>query len=140
MWYLAGQRVLAYRSGLWSEAEAWLDRMTQAGWPQYPEYGFGPRAVLAARRGDVDQARAIMDSMPSVEHTASFADYDQDFFLARVAAIAGEPASAVAHLRAANRKGIPYEEIHGEARIDFESIWDYRPLQRLLAGHSCEGI
>ncbi|MGB5304343.1 MAG: BTAD domain-containing putative transcriptional regulator [Gemmatimonadota bacterium] len=140
MWYLAGQQVLAYRAGLWSEAESWLDRMTQAGWPPYAEYGFGPRAVLAARRGDVDRARAILDSMPPVEHTASFADYDQDFFLARVAAIAGEPASAVAHLRAANRKGIPYDEIHGEARIDFESIWDYPPLQRLLAGHSCEGI
>ena len=44
------------------------------------------------------------------------------------------------HLRAANRKGVPYDEIQGMARIDFESIWDYAPLQRLLAGHSCEGI
>ncbi len=114
--------------------------MVQAGWPPYPEYGFGPRAVLAARRGDVDRARAILDSMPPHEHGASFADYDQDFFRARVEAIAGEPASAVAFLRAANRKGIPYEEIHGEARIDFESMWDYRPLQRLLSAHSCEGI
>ncbi|MCK5448181.1 MAG: hypothetical protein KAJ43_08550, partial [Gemmatimonadetes bacterium] len=140
VWYLAGQQVLAYRAGLWSEAESWLDRMVQAGWPQYVEYGFGPRAVLAARRGDVDRARAILDSMPPVEHMASFADYDQEFFRARVEAIAGEPASAVAFLRAANRKGIPYEEIHGEARIDFESMWDYRPLQRLLSGHSCEGI
>ncbi len=140
VWYLYGQWVLAYRGGNWAEAETWLARLTQSGWPQYAEYGFGPRAVLAARRGDVDRARAILDSMPPHEHGASFADYDQDFFRARVEAIAGEPASAVAFLRAANRKGIPYEEIHGEARIDFESMWDYRPLQRLLSAHSCEGI
>ena len=140
VWYLYAQRVLAYRGGNWPEAKTWLDRLMQAGWPEYPEYGFGPRAVIAARLGDVDRARAILDSMPPHEHGASFADFDQEFFRARVAAIAGEPATAVAHLRNANRRGIPYEEIKGEARIDFESMWDYRPLQRLLAEHSCEGI
>jgi len=139
-WYLYAQWVLAYRGGDWAEAKAHLDRLMQAGWPEYPAYGFGPRAVIAARLGDVDRARAILDSMPPHEHGASFADFDQEFFRARVAAIAGEPATAVAHLRNANRRGIPYEEIKGEARIDFETMWDYRPLQRLLAEHSCEGI
>jgi hypothetical protein len=140
VWYLYAQWVLAYRGGNWAEAKARLERLMEAGWPEYPEYGFGPRAVIAARLGDVDRARVILDSMPPVEHRASFADYDQEFFRARVEAIAGEPANAVAHLRKANLRGIPYEEIKGEARIDFETMWDYRPLQRILAEHSCEGI
>jgi len=140
VWYLYAQWVLAYRGGEWAEAETRLALLMEAGWPPYPEYAFGPRAILAARRGDVDQARAILDGMPPHEHGASFADFDQDFFRARVEAIAGNKASAVAHLREANRMGVAYEDILGEARIDFESMWDYPPFERLLAAHSCEGI
>lgn len=140
VWYLYAQWVLAYRGGDWAEAETRLSRLLDSGWPTYPEYSFGPRAVVAVRRGDVHRARAILDSMPRHEHGASFADFDRDFFRARVEAIAGNPASAVAHLREANARGIEYSEVLGEARIDFESMWHYRPFQRLLAAHSCEGV
>jgi hypothetical protein len=138
--YLFAQRVLAYRAENWDEAAETLDRLVEAGWPPYPEYLFGPRAVLAARLGDSARARAILDSMPPKDHRSSYADYDQHFFRARVEAILGEPAEAVAYLRSANRRGVPYEDIHGIARVDFATMWDYPPLQRLLAEHTCEGI
>ena len=117
-----------------------LRLLFEAGWPPYPEYGFGPRAVAAARRGQADRARAILDSIPPPEHGRSYADWDPDFFAARVEAILGDPAAAVQHLRAANRRGVPYEEVHSMARIDFESIWDYPPFQRLIATHNCENL
>jgi hypothetical protein len=83
---------------------------------------------------------AILDSLPPPEHGRSYADWDPDFFRARVEAILGNPSVAVQHLRAANRRGVSYEEVHGIARADFESIWDYPPFQRLTAGHSCENL
>ena len=53
-------------------------------------------------------------------------------------AILGNPAAAVAHLRAANSYGVPYEAVfEGDARVDFEEMWDYAPLQRLLASREC---
>jgi DNA-binding SARP family transcriptional activator len=139
-WYLFAQWVLAYRAGEWATAQEYADRLVEAGWPVAPEYSLGPRAVLAARNDQPERARALLDSVPAVPHGRGYADYDPDFWQARVDAILGRPAEAVQHLRAANRKGVPYDEIQGMARIDFESIWDYAPLQRLLAGHSCEGI
>ena len=139
-WYRFARRVLAYRAGEWNEADRQLQLLMETGWPEYAEYGYGPRAVTAARLGQADRARAIMDSLPPPEHGRSYADWDPDFFRARVEAILGEPSVAVQHLRAANRRGVPYSEVLGIARTDFESMWGYPPFQRLIATHSCEKL
>jgi hypothetical protein len=132
---------MLYRSGRWQEAEQALDQVTEAGCLDWPVYGVA-HAVLAARTGDPARARAIVDSFPWEEgygHYKHVAKGDEDFWRARMEAILGNPAAAVAHLRAANTYGVPYEEVfRGDARVDFEEMWDYAPLQRLLAGRQCE--
>ena len=138
-WYRFAQWVVAYRSGDWHGAREEALGLVESGWPGGKGYQFGPLAVIAARSGEAERARALLRLIPPVEHGRAYADYDPDFFRARVEAILGNPAEAVQYLRAANRKGIPYEEVQGMARIDFELMWDYPPLQRLLAGHTCQG-
>ena len=139
-WYHFARRVLAYREGRWEEADRQLRLLAEAGWPEQPAYGYGPRAVTAARLGQAARARAIMDSLPAPDHGRSYADWDPDFYRARVEAILGEPSTAVQYLRAANRRGVSYEEVHGIARTDFESMWEYPPFQRLISAHSCENL
>jgi DNA-binding SARP family transcriptional activator/TolB-like protein len=139
-WYRFARWVLAYRGADWERADSLAAALFEEGWPVSPEYGFGPRAVLAARAGQIGRANALVDSIPSLAHGRSYSDYEPDFFRARIASIQGDPARAVEYLRSANRKGIPYEDVHGIARVDFRAMWDYEPLQRLLAGHSCEGL
>jgi hypothetical protein len=139
-WYRFAQWVLSYRDADWERADSLAAEIMADGWPPSPEYSFGPRAVLAARSGRNDEAVALLDSIPALAHVRSYSDYDADFFAARVASIRGNPAEAVEQLRSANRKGIPYEDVFGISRVDFEPMWDYEPLQRLLSGHSCEGL
>jgi hypothetical protein len=132
---------MLYRSERWQEAERALDQLTEAGCLEWPVYGMY-HAVIAARTGNADRARAVLDSFSWEEgygHYRHVAKGDEDFWRARVAAILGDPATAVAHLRAANTYGVPYEAVfHGDARVDIDEIWDYGPLQRLVAGRQCE--
>jgi len=132
---------MLYRSGRWQEADRALDQATEADCLDWPEYGVY-HAVIAARTGDAARAMAIIDSFPweqSNDHYFHVAVSDEDFWRARVEAILGDPATAVAHLRAANSYGVPYEAVfHGDARVDFDEIWDYGPLQRLVVGRECE--
>ncbi len=139
-WYRFADWVLRYRSGDWQGAREQALRLAASGWPGGDGYQYGPLALVAARGGEPEHARELLDRIPPVEHGRAQADYDPDFYRARVEAILGNSAMAVQHLRIANRRGVPYEEVQGLARLDFESMWDYPPLQRLLADHSCEGI
>ena len=140
--YLNTRYHMLYRSGRWQESDRALDQATEADCLDWPVYGV-QHAVIAARTGDPDRATAILDSFPWEEgygHYFHIAVGDEDFWRARMAAILGDPAAAVAHLRAANTYGVPYEAVfHGDARVDFEEIWEYAPLQRLVAGRQCEG-
>jgi len=142
-WYAYARLVLAYREGEWPEADRQTQRLLESGWPVSPEYSYGPRAVVAARNGRPQAAGLLLDSLRAAVsaapdgHMRSYPDIDPDFYAARVAAILDRPSEAVQFLRAANRRGIPYDELYGIARVDFERIWDYAPLQRLVAEHDC---
>jgi hypothetical protein len=129
---------LLYRAQRWHEAARALDDLTAADCLESPAFAMY-RAPLAVHLGDIDRARAIADTFPWVDHhLRSVPLGDQNFWKARVEAIAGEPAKAVAFLRAANRKGIPFDALHyGTARMDFDAIWDYAPLQQLLDERDC---
>jgi hypothetical protein len=128
---------LLYHSKRWHEAAQSLDSlMANECW--YPVYGMY-RAPLAAHLGDIERARAITDSFPWGSHMGEIQLASEGFWKARVEAIAGEPARAVAYLRAAFRRGVPYAALHeNTARIDFERMWDYDPLQQLLRNRTCE--
>jgi hypothetical protein len=138
-WYRNARFNLLYHSERWLEAERALDDVTAGGCLPFPEYGVY-RAPLAAHLGDVDRARAIADSFPWTNHLGTVQLASQAFWKARVEAIAGEPAQAVAYLRAANRKGVPYAALfENTARVDFAGMWDYGPLQQMVADRECAG-
>jgi DNA-binding SARP family transcriptional activator len=128
---------LLYHSQRWHEAASVVDSLlTNECW--YPVYGMY-RAPLAAHLGDIERARAITDSFPWQSHMGEIQLASEGFWKARVEAIAGDPAQAVAYLRMAFRRGVPYSALHeNTARIDFERIWHYGPLQQLLVNRSCE--
>lgn len=128
---------LLYQSERWQEAQQVLDGL-DASDCLYPVY-YMYRAPLAAHLGDVERARSIADSFPWDHHMMEIQLGSEGFWKARVEAIAGEPARAVSYLRAAFRRGVPYAALHeNTARVDFEPIWEYGPLQRLLMDRSCE--
>ncbi len=128
---------LLYHAERWREAQQALDSLAASDclYPVYYMY----QAPLAAHLGDIEQARAIMDSFPWDTHVREIQLASEGFWKARVEAIAGEPARAVAYLRAAFRRGVPYAALHeNTARVDFATIWDYGPLQQLLRNRTCD--
>jgi len=136
-WYRNARFTLLYHLERWAEAERALDDLTSSGCLPYDVYGMY-RAPLAAHRGDLDRARAITDSFPWTSHMGTVQLGSQAFWKARVEAIAGEPARAVAYLRAANRKGVPYTGVfQNTAPVDFAPLWDYGPLQQMVADREC---
>jgi hypothetical protein len=136
-WYRNARFNLLSHQERWAEAERALEDLTTAGCRQYDVYGVY-RAPLAAHVGDFDRARAITDSFPWTSHMGEIQLASRDFWKARVAAIAGERAQAIVHLRAANRKGVPYWAVYqNTAPVDFAPMWDYEPLRELLAERAC---
>jgi hypothetical protein len=136
-WYRLARFNLLYHSTRWEEAAREFEQLTRAECLPYPEYGMY-RAPLAAHLGDIDRARAITDSFPWETHMGTVQLGSQNFWKARVEAVAGEPTRALVHLRAANRKGVPYAALYeNTAPVDFASMWDYEPFRQLRAERQC---
>jgi DNA-binding SARP family transcriptional activator len=136
-WYKNARFNLLYHMERWQEAEHALDDVAAGGCLAFPAYSTY-QATLAAHLGDVDRARAITDSFPWTDHKGTVQLASQAFWKARVEAIAREPARAVVYLRAANRKGVPYGALfENTARVDFAGVWDYEPLQQMVADRRC---
>ena len=139
-WYRNARFNLLYHRERWGEAERALNDVIDSGclpWDAYAMY----RAPLAAHLGDIGRARAITDSFSWTSHMGTVQLGSQAFWKARVAAIAGEPAQAIVHLRAANRKGVPYWAVYeNTAPVDFATMWEYEPLEQLLAERECAAV
>jgi DNA-binding SARP family transcriptional activator len=139
-WYRNARFNILYQLERWAEAERALDEVIDSGCLPWGEYGMY-RAPLAAHRGDVDRARAITDSFPWTSHMGTVQLGSRAFWKARVEAIAGEPAQAIVHLRAANRTGVPYSALYeNTAPVDFATMRDYGPLRQLLAERECAAV
>jgi tetratricopeptide (TPR) repeat protein/tRNA A-37 threonylcarbamoyl transferase component Bud32 len=85
--------------------------------------------VLAARRGDREQAASISKWLRSLDRPYLFGQHT--FNRARIAAVLGEPDRAVALLREAFGKGYYYTH-QIPMHIDFRSLSDYAPYQDLV--------
>jgi tetratricopeptide (TPR) repeat protein len=126
-WY-AHFHIYALRvAGRWDEAKQRLQKLTE----EYPsELRFAAVAgIVAAREGDLKQARHALDDVAALDHLQWPAWHS--YWLTAIAAHLGEKDRAVDLLRDAFARGERHSGWHHQA-IDLEPLWDYPPFQELI--------
>ncbi len=118
-----------YRAGRWDEARRLVEELAERS-PEDTRY-LALQGRLAALRGDRAEAMRISDALRSFPHPARERDHLRE--RARIAALLGESARAVALLRRAIEQGVDWgygEWLHRDG--DFESLADYPPFQEMI--------
>jgi serine/threonine protein kinase/tetratricopeptide (TPR) repeat protein len=127
-----------YWARRWPEADQWFTRLlTEA--PGDPDY-LGYSGVTAAREGDRQKAKRVSERLAAKVRPYPLFGHPT-LWRARIAALTGEPDSAVSLLRKAISEGLsPLDVTQGfgyamwlHRDIDFEGLRDYRPFTDMLA-------
>ncbi|HSG82747.1 MAG TPA: BTAD domain-containing putative transcriptional regulator [Gemmatimonadota bacterium] len=115
-----------YQRERWDEARSLFEELAS----EAPGNGdlMGFLGVLAARRGDVEAARAISESLPGM----AFDERGRDiYWQACIASLLGERDRAVSLLRESFARGRPFSVIlHRD--MDLEPLRDYPPFQQYM--------
>ena len=129
-----------YWARQWPEADRWFTRLlTEA--PGDPDY-LGYSGVTAAREGDRLKAKRISEKLAANARPYPLFGHPT-LWRARIAALTGEPDSAVSLLRKAISEGLsPLDVTQGfgyamwlHRDIDFEGLRSYRPFTEILASN-----
>jgi tetratricopeptide (TPR) repeat protein len=116
-----------YSAEQWGEAEALFGRLA-AEHPDYMDYS-GYLGTLAARRGDVEEAERIRESILALDEP-----YDlgmEEYWAACISAQLGDRDEAMDYLRAAYSEGAGLG-LHVHQDPDLQPLWDYPPFKRFL--------
>ena len=135
---------IAYHLADWAAADSIIATGLTVRCVEDESWRRGTAAVLAERLGNHAGALSLLEGVDwdgVTGHYRHIAEGDPLFWSARLAAIRGDGAQAVGYLRAANRRGVAFASaLGGTARVDFESIRDYGPMQALLEDRTCTGL
>jgi class 3 adenylate cyclase/tetratricopeptide (TPR) repeat protein/TolB-like protein len=116
-----------YLAGNYKEAQPIFEQLASE-YPDHPEYT-GYLGVLAARRGDRDEAIKISEKLKQIDRPFLFGQ--QTYWRSRIAALLGEPEKAVNLLNESFAQGNRFGTyIH--TTIDFESMHDFEPFMELM--------
>jgi tetratricopeptide (TPR) repeat protein len=125
-----------YLAGEWNEADH-LFSLVEAGEPSESRtaeaqrlfHGPGHRGVIAARRGDREEALRISQGLSVAE--MAYTNGRDDFWRGRIAAVLGDREEAMAFLREAHAQGQAFGlSWHRDPAL--ESLRDYPPFQEFL--------
>jgi tetratricopeptide (TPR) repeat protein len=111
----------------WDEAAALFEELAS----EVPSSGEAQvfLGVLAARRGDREAALRIEERLSELGAPGPFRL--NTYWQARIAALLGDRERAVALLREAHARGLPFTVfVHRE--MDFEPLHDYEPFQQFI--------
>ena len=89
----------------------------------------GYLGVIAARRGDKEEATKISEKLRQIDRPYMFGR--QTYWRARIAALLGEPEKAVNLLNESFAQGNRFGA-YVHTTIDFESLRDYEPFIELM--------
>lgn len=128
VYYQVGLAVALYQAERWDEAEA-LFREAAAATPRDVMVQ-GYLGLLAARRGDREEALAISDRLDGMADPYDFGR--EEYVQASIAAQLGDLDRAMVLLRDAYARGRPFE-IFLHRDMDLEPLRDYPPFQEFLA-------
>jgi DNA-binding SARP family transcriptional activator/tetratricopeptide (TPR) repeat protein len=130
-----GERAqLLYDCGQWSAAARLLDSLQSDPQQPPPQHALWVRALAIsnARLGDRTRAAAVLDSL--AKDSSAFGNGVRFYDAARLAALLGDRARAVALLQPL--RTYPGYWLHYNANAaDFASLVGYAPFERLRAGH-----
>jgi len=116
-----------YEAERWEEAQDIYEALHKK-FPDRTEY-LGRLGVIAARRGDKEEALRISSLLENIDRPYIFGSHT--YWRARIAAILGERVNAVRLLREALAQGRRYD-VHLHPVIDFEPLQDYPPFKELI--------
>jgi serine/threonine protein kinase/tetratricopeptide (TPR) repeat protein len=118
---------ILYYTEHWDEAEKIFKELA-AEKPDNIQYK-GYLGVLAARKGNLKEARKISDELKNISRPYLFGEHT--YWCARIASLLGEKQHAVELLREAFAQGWNYSvEFHRD--LDLEPIKDYPPFKELM--------
>jgi serine/threonine protein kinase/tetratricopeptide (TPR) repeat protein len=95
----------------------------------------GYLGLLAARRGDLGSAEEYSAELDRIGREQLNSRPQSWAYRARIAAVLGDRAQAVSHLKRAFDERLlyaPSPDLHAQYRFDFEAMADYGPYQELL--------
>ncbi|OGD18687.1 MAG: hypothetical protein A2W03_08835 [Candidatus Aminicenantes bacterium RBG_16_63_16] len=116
-----------YVSEQWEEAAALIEKLRSEK-PDHIDYlGYG--GVLAARRGDKEEALKISEELKEIDRPFTFGA--QTYWRARIAALLGMKEEAVELLRQSFSQG-KYYDVFIIQEADLDPLRDYAPFRELL--------
>ncbi len=118
--------LVLYEAERWEEAQDIYEALHKK-YPDRIQY-LGRLGVIAARRGDKEEALEISSLLENIDRPYIFGSHT--YWRARIAAILGERENAVKLFREALAQGETYPHLHPV--IDFEPLQDYPPFKELI--------